>query len=249
MEGPKQNDFQSELAKAIQRRSQEKEQVAAADNRRSSSSDVDALPKSKSTEALVGSVKDRITFLEKKGFVPAGGGGGKSVRISGITTDQSSTDLDDTGSRGAATMRGALGKSESYHSAVGGLIAQEVEEGQANRLSAYRSATTNGFLRDHDAASLNSQSSASTLSSGYESPTLKYGMGGEQLWSQTPQIDTSRCVKFAQGNLYLITDDKISPKDDFGLLFDSGGFELFEHSGTARNESTAHSRPCLIRVP
>ena len=195
----KQNDFQSELAKAIQRRSQEKEQVAAADNRRSSSTDVDALPSSKALDAPAGSVKDRITFLEKKGFVPAGG---KSVRISGITTDQSSTDLDDIGNRGPATRAGVT-KSVSYHSTTGGLIAQEVEDAQPNRFSGYRSATTNGFLRDHDSASINSQSSASTLSSGYESPTLKYGMGGEQLWSQTPQPDTSRCVKFAQGKIII----------------------------------------------
>ncbi|XP_055333159.1 protein shank-like isoform X2 [Paramacrobiotus metropolitanus] len=195
---PKLDGFQSELMRAIQRRSQDRDSES-----RRSSTDVDAVNTKDDTanNAAASSVKDRISFLERQTV-----SGPRSVRITGITNDQSSTDnVPDAGDvrsgtdvsygRNAAAVTSPMnvsiraGKPDTCHT-VGALLVgdassgySEIDEGTATRFGVFRTTGVNTYLRDHDSASINSQSSASTLSSGYESPTLKYGSTGEHLWT------------------------------------------------------------------
>lgn len=211
---PPLDGFQSELMRAIQRRSKERE---INDSHRSST-DVDTVDSKEQSTTVPSSVKDRITFLERQKVI-----GPRSVKISGITTDQSSTDLDqhsesgkigtDLGRNGVNSAGTRAGVNTLMYGTChnggsvpvngvspgavvnGGLGCTEIDEGTAVRFGVYRTG------RDHDSASINSQSSASTLSSGYESPTLKYGSAGEHVWAHVLQTnDHSPSVsKFIQG--------------------------------------------------
>ncbi|OQV20518.1 SH3 and multiple ankyrin repeat domains protein 3 [Hypsibius exemplaris] len=220
----KQDDFQSELMRAIQRRSQEKEPAPqeGTSSRKSSSTDVDALSATATTDQVGvmaaaanggSSVKDRIVFLERQ---RAAAGAVKAVRISGITNDQSSTDAADgpeVPSAGGRSVNGLTVRAgvqqqglKFSHNNGGG----DMDEGmparygtqtyQARSISGINGSGGGGFGRDHDSASINSQSSASTLSSGYESPTLKYGSAGEHLWSTSiPHTETHHGRKLPPG--------------------------------------------------
>ena len=198
---PKVDDFQSELMRAIQRRSQEKEEPVGGDggSRRSSSTDVDQLSATATGKlppgANASSVKDRITFLERQKASAV-----KAVRLSGITVDQSSTDGDVCeNSAGRVVASGLTMRAGVQHNpaAKSGRIFGDSEDGGATArfaVQTYQARATGGgggaavAPRDHDSASINSQSSASTLSSGYESPTLKYGSAGEHLWTNGSSI-------------------------------------------------------------